>query len=102
MMDGVSIEFTSNSDAWSEDNSSYMLSSDSDDGNEENNSLPEYIPPMFPLHDIVLSAAYKLQVELNTLFDRNKASLGNYIIHRISGIQSDDNALTTSTVHGTN
>jgi len=78
MMDGVSIEFDANSDAWSEENSSYLSSADSDDGNDGNKSLPEYNHPIFPSRRIVLSAAYQLQVKLNALFDRNKASLGMY------------------------
>ena len=40
--------------------------------------VPDYDPPMFTSTPSAVPASYKLQVELNKLFDRNKASLAMY------------------------
>jgi hypothetical protein len=44
---------------------------------EDESELPGYDPPMFSTTPL-FSAAYKLQIELHTLFDKNKASLTMY------------------------
>lgn len=68
------------------DNDSYSLSSASSftssssnmHDDEINYDQPPFDESIFPPRPPVLSAVYKLQIELNTLFDKNKASLQMY------------------------
>jgi len=48
------------------------------EGMETEPKIPAYDPPLFATGPSSVSACYKLQVELNKLFDRNKASLSMY------------------------
>ncbi len=51
------------------------LSCNNDDNNSETCATLQYSPPLFLDIAPSLSSAYRLQVQLNTLFDKNKASL---------------------------
>lgn len=57
--------------------SSHDSFSDSSLSYENESELPGYDPPMFSTTPL-FSAAYKLQIELHTLFDKNNASLTMY------------------------
>ena len=56
------------------DDSDYSSSSSSD----ESDVIPEFTPPLFSNRKQHLSAAYKLQVGLNNLLDKHKASIAMY------------------------
>lgn len=60
---------------WSSSSSSSSLSSSS---SHLDGTLPLYDPPMFSAGPTHMSAAFKLQSELNNLFDRNEASIAMY------------------------
>ena len=59
------------------DDSDYDSSSSSS-SSDESDIIPDFDPPLFPHGKQHLSAAYKLQVGLNNLLDKNKASIGMY------------------------
>ena len=64
-----------------ESNTSSSSSSSSSwlqEGMEMEQKIPAYDPPLFATGPSSVTACYKLQVELNKLFDRNKASLSMY------------------------
>jgi len=58
--------------------SSLLLSSSFSSSSKVDEALPKYQPPLFDSHQPQLSVAYKLQVGLNSILDRSKASMGTY------------------------
>ena len=63
----------------STDSSIWSTSSSSSSSTWSSRScLPPYTPPIFENKPINFSAAYKLQSQLNNLFDKNKASISMY------------------------
>jgi len=66
--------------SWSSDSSASESYSDSDTSvlSFDDDRLPEFAPPMFRHIPPHMSSAYQFQVELSSLFDRNKASLTMY------------------------
>ena len=72
--DNSFIPSSSDSSIWSTSSSS---SSSSSMGSSRSN-LPTFTPPMFDNKPIHFSAAYKLQSQLNNLFDKHKASISMY------------------------
>lgn len=71
--DNSFIPSSSDSSIWSTSSSS----SSSSMGSSRSN-LPTFTPPMFDNKPIHFSAAYKLQSQLNNLFDKHKASISMY------------------------
>lgn len=64
--------------SWSTASSSSSSESNSSVLSFEESPLPEYTPSLFSTVPPHLSAAYQFQVEMNSLLDRNKASLTMY------------------------
>ena len=66
--------------SWMSDSSASESYSDSETSvlSFDDNHIPEFAPSMFRHIPSHMSSAYQFQVELNSLFDRNKASLTMY------------------------
>ena len=66
--------------SWTSDSSASESYSDSDNSvlSFDDDHVPEFAPSMFRHIPPHMSSAYQFQVELNSLFDRNKASLTMY------------------------